>query len=103
RSGLRKTCRNSEPGARRARIDVSPSILGVIVGSKVYDTPSSFAKAITPALSNRFAVISTLAIATFNPWDFRKLTASTVRFNDPGNLDRKSTRLNSSHLVISYA
>src|SRR5256885_11662818 len=38
--------------------------------------------------------------ATAALFDIRKRNVLTA---DPGNADRKSTRLNSSHLVISYA
>src|SRR2546426_1667814 len=47
------------------------------------------------SLSPRFAVSTVLRGATF--------VASWGRFSQAPDLDRKSTRLNSSHLVISYA
>src|SRR5688572_32534774 len=52
-----------------------------------------------PILPSRSAAM--IAIAVCSPWPISTELVSTLRL--PSSLDRKSTRLNSSHSQISYA
>src|SRR5205807_8319892 len=61
---------------------------------------TTFNNTINTVVVSGGSVVGTTGVLTSNTFDLRSGTASGIL---AGTKDRKSTRLNSSHLVISYA
>src|SRR5256885_1483240 len=95
--------------ARTSRYDLGPASLKLGLASLARLDPVRLARERMPALMERIHHTAAIAVwgnhgPTIVHWEesAQSVTAN-LRLGDVMPIDRKSTRLNSSHLVISYA